>query len=408
MSALAAIGTYLPPWGSEKARLGGLDEDALTMAVEAGLAARSASDVAVTNVVFISRSLPLVIGGNSAVLLAGLGLANDTEVIEQVGGAPAVLDALATAGPGTMVLAADLDEGAGAGAALIGPGPGATVTSRGRVHRSLPVRAQSLDGVLHEDDDPRLVRERGTRASFQGLALDAVPFVVAGLSPRETAAFSGPNPPVLPATGAFSAIFALAAAAESGAEQLIVAVEQATASAAALGAGTTPVVRVEPEPHSPEKRRTHPGPDIKIAFTAYDRAFDSKVAWEAGECPSCGTLALPPRHRCLECGEEGTSVLVALPRTAFVYTQTTIHIPVPGLSTPYSLAVIELDGVGVRSLATVTDSEPDTAGIGSTGRMVLRRVATRSGVPDYGYAFSPDGIVHRPAYVEATISGGTR
>ena len=43
MSSIASVGTYLPPWGSDKARVPGLDEDALTMAVEAGLAARSAA-----------------------------------------------------------------------------------------------------------------------------------------------------------------------------------------------------------------------------------------------------------------------------------------------------------------------------------------------------------------------------
>ena len=30
-----------------------------------------------------------------------------------------------------------------------------------------------------------------------------------------------------------------------------------------------------------------------------------------------------------------------------------------------------------------------SAEIGDTGRMVLRRVAVRTGVPDYGYAFLP-------------------
>ena len=40
MSSITSIGTYLPPWGSEKACVAGLDEDALALAVEVGLAAR--------------------------------------------------------------------------------------------------------------------------------------------------------------------------------------------------------------------------------------------------------------------------------------------------------------------------------------------------------------------------------
>ncbi|HEY6491658.1 MAG TPA: hypothetical protein VIZ43_00150, partial [Trebonia sp.] len=51
--------------------------------------------------------------------------------------------------------------------------------------------------------------------------------------------------------------------------------------------------------------------------------------------------------------------------------------------------IVELDDVGVRVLARVTGAVPGTVGIGDRGRMVLRLVAVRSGVPDYGYAFCP-------------------
>jgi uncharacterized OB-fold protein len=82
--------------------------------------------------------------------------------------------------------------------------------------------------------------------------------------------------------------------------------------------------------------------------------------------------------------------LVPLPRTGTVYTGVTVRIPVPGLPTPYSLVIVDLDGVSLRVLARVTGAEPGTARIGDRGRMVLRRVAVRSGVPDYGYAFCPE------------------
>jgi uncharacterized protein len=38
----------------------------------------------------------------------------------------------------------------------------------------------------------------------------------------------------------------------------------------------------------------------------------------------------------------------------------------------------------------VTGAEPGTVAIGDRGRLALRRVAMRSGVPDYGYAFEPE------------------
>ncbi len=44
----------------------------------------------------------------------------------------------------------------------------------------------------------------------------------------------------------------------------------------------------------------------------------------------------------------------------------------------------------MRALVRVTGVDAGTVDIGDRGRLVLRRVAVRSGVPDYGYAFEPD------------------
>jgi uncharacterized OB-fold protein len=153
--------------------------------------------------------------------------------------------------------------------------------------------------------------------------------------------------------------------------------------------GSVAVTRVEPVAQDVPKQRVTPGPGIRISLPAYERAFEAKVRLEAGRCPHCGTLALPPRHRCLGCGAEGDAALTELPRDATVYTTTTIHTPVPGLATPYTIVIVELGETGVRLLAQVTGTPPGNVGIGDRGEMVLRLVAERSGIPDYGYAFSP-------------------
>ena len=54
--------------------------------------------------------------------------------------------------------------------------------------------------------------------------------------------------------------------------------------------------------------------------------------------------------------------LVPLPRTGTVYTEMTVHMPVPGLRTPYSLVIVELDDVEVRALVKVTGAEPGSVG----------------------------------------------
>ncbi|MCW2829403.1 MAG: hypothetical protein JWP31_95 [Aeromicrobium sp.] len=386
MSTITALGTYLPPWGKEAVRSAGPDEDAVTLAVAAGRAALTDAADAVSTVVVVSRDLPLIEGGNSAPLLAGLGLDDDVRVIEQIGGAPAALDAVSSAAPGTLVIGADLQP-AGAAAALVGA-DGADVSLVARVVRSLPVVSRGGDGVRRNYEDPRLESVAGGSAAVAALDLPQLPVVVAGVSAKIAAGHADGKPPALPTTGASSALFALAALQQVGDGGTVVGIEQASATAVTVT--SVPVVhRDEPAAQAVPKRTFTPGPDIAISLAAYERAFESKVRWEAGRCDACGTLALPPRLRCIECGSEAGWSYTPLPRTGEVYTTVTIHIPVPGLPTPYSLAIVELDEVGVRALVKVTDVEAGTTAIGDRGNLVLRRVAVRSGVPDYGYALQP-------------------
>ena len=65
MPYVASIGTYLPCWGALQHRVAGDDEDAITLAVEAGRAALIASG-AVERVVLVSRDLPLLESSNAA------------------------------------------------------------------------------------------------------------------------------------------------------------------------------------------------------------------------------------------------------------------------------------------------------------------------------------------------------
>jgi uncharacterized protein len=388
---ISRIGTYLPVWSGRGGRQAGPDEDTITMAVAAGRAALgAAAPEDVRLVVLVTRDLPLMEGGNAAALLAGLNLSRTCDVIERVGGAPALLDALSAADHGALIIGADQLAPAGAAAAWCGPA-GGDFTPLVRVHRSLPLRARGQDGLVHEDEDPRLQRERGIRTSMEASELPGKPVAVAGLSSRDAALWCEGPPPVVPTLGASALLFALAALADQGAGGIVAAVDQATMSAGSWQPGTVAIQREEPSPLDPPSRRPVPGPDIKLSFAAYDRAFDAKLRWEAGACPACGTLAFPPRFRCLGCGEEGNSTLVPLPRTGTVYTATSIHVPVPGLSSPYTLAVVQLNGVGVRALAPVTDTVQPNVEIDEPGRMVFRKMATRSGIPDYGYAFAPGG-----------------
>ncbi len=392
MPHVASVGTYLPCWGSATHRVPGDDEDAITLAVEAGRAALRAGG-AVERVVLVSRDLPLLESSNAAVLLAGLGLDPELEVDERLGGAPATVDAVSSARPRTLIVGVDTDP-AGA-AALLTADHGVQVRTAARVARSLPVRTRNATGTVHDYGDPRLLHERGLIASLAAAWLDT-PAAVAGVDHERAADLCIGNPPPLPTTGASSPLFALAGMAEAGTTGPLVAVEQASLSGLTVAGGAAQVHRREPTARPMPEGTFIPGAEIPISLAAYERAFEAKVRWEAGKFADSEELDFPPRYRV---GADGTLAtqyeLVPLPRTATVYTEVTVQMPVPGLKTPYSLVIVELDDVDVRALVKVTGAQPGTVDIGDRGRLALRRVAVRSGVPDYGYAFEPDESVGR-------------
>lgn len=389
MPYVASIGTYLPCWGTPLHRVPGDDEDAITMAVEAGRAALIASG-AVERVVLVTRDLPLLDSSNAAVLLAGLGLDPELEVDERLGGAPATLDAVSSARPRTLIIGTDLDP-AGA-AAILTAERGLQVRTAARVARSLPVRTRKATGDVHDYGDPRLLHERGLIASLEAAWLDT-PAAVAGVDHDRASELTVGDPPALPTTGASSSLFALAGMAERETRGPLVAVEQASLSGITVTGGVAELHRREPVARALPEGTFVGGAEIPISLAAYERAFEAKVRWEAGRFADSQELDFPPRYRLADDGALSTGYeLIPLPRTGTVYTETTVHIPVPGLRTPYSLVIVELDGVGVRALVKVTGAEPGSVDIGSRGRLALRRVAVRSGVPDYGYMFEPESV----------------
>ncbi|WP_084259885.1 Zn-ribbon domain-containing OB-fold protein [Mycobacterium avium] len=396
MNRVFSIGTYLPPWTVRDRRVKGPDEDALTMAVAAGRAADP--EARAQRVALVSRDFPLLEGGNGAVLLAALSLPADTPVAEVLGGAPAVLDQICSAGEGTLVIAADdNDLSAGAGAVLTGDG--VTLTPAARQTRSLPLTARGEDGARHAYVDPRLQREVGVRSTLTRLGLTGSPALaaVAGVPLAQIASdFDTSRAVADPSVSAAAIIRLLADAIEAGTQGLVLAVEQSSISAAdlAFGGATPRISRDEFSARELPKMRVADGVGIPISMPAYARAFEPKIRWEAAvfdESPGIDAAPqFPPRLRVNNAGRLATEYrLEPLPRTGTVYTHTTVRIPVPDLPSPYSLAVVQLDGSPVRVLLKVTGIPAGEARIGQPGSVVLRRIAIRAGIPDYGYAFWP-------------------
>jgi uncharacterized OB-fold protein len=185
-------------------------------------------------------------------------------------------------------------------------------------------------------------------------------------------------------------IFALAALSAAAEDVRLVALDAASACAADVGSSAVELLDDEVAA-VPASQRPSITQVVEVPFSmpAYARAFEAKIGLEAAKC-SCGTVSFPPRQLCLECGRSDDTTPIALPRTGEIYTSVKIHVPIPGIAGPYSLAIVALDDSPVRVLAQVADVGAREPAIGERGRLVLRRVAVREGVPDYGYAFQSE------------------
>jgi uncharacterized OB-fold protein len=395
MTHIVSIGTYLPPWTKGKRRVKGPDEDALTMAVAAGRAGDPGASA--RRVVLVTRDFPLLEGGNGAVLLAALSLSADTPVTEVLGGAPATLDQVVSASPGTLVIGSDDNDVVVGAAAVLTGERGSSVNAVAGQTRSLPLLARTDDGSRHAYPDPRLQREVGVRGTLARLGLEGTAAVVAvaGVAAAQLGkGFDTSAAVENPAGSASGVIRVLAGAIEAGTPGLVLAVEQATVGVAELQPSDTSIVRDEVPARDLPETRIAEGFGIPISMPAYARAFEPKIRWEAAifdERPGIDSAPqFPPRVRVDDTGVLADSYrLEPLPRTGTVYTHTTVRIPVPDLPSPYSLAVVQLDDSPVRVLLKVTGVPAGEATIGQPGAVVLRRIATRAGIPDYGYAFWP-------------------
>jgi uncharacterized OB-fold protein len=395
MTHIVSIGTYLPPWTKGKRRVKGPDEDALTMAVAAGRAGDPGASA--RRVVLVTRDFPLLEGGNGAVLLAALSLSADTPVTEVLGGAPATLDQVVSASPGTLVIGSDDNDVVVGAAAVLTGDSGSSVNAVAGQTRSLPLLARTDDGSRHAYPDPRLQREVGVRGTLARLGLEGTAAVVAvaGVAAAQLGkGFDTSAAVENPAGSASGVIRVLAGAIEAGTPGLVLAVEQATVGVAELQPSDTSIVRDEVPARDLPETRIAEGFGIPISMPAYARAFEPKIRWEAAifdERPGIDSAPqFPPRVRVDDTGVLADSYrLEPLPRTGTVYTHTTVRIPVPDLPSPYSLAVVQLDDSPVRVLLKVTGVPAGEATIGQPGAVVLRRIATRAGIPDYGYAFWP-------------------
>jgi uncharacterized OB-fold protein len=379
-----AVSLYRPAWEESGQRVAGPDEDVLTLAVAAARPLAQRHEV--RRVVVLTPNPDVLEGFGTGVLARALGLGDDTPVELRVAGAAAALAALLEASTGSLVVGVDLSpRAAAAGAAWIGDGPGLSLNRAGSVHGSLPMRVRhtgSAEPVVY--GDARVERDLATAPLVERLRGTGQISIV-GTTPSEAKRLGARS--VAPTQGPAGVIHALAALSAVDEDARLVALDAASACAADVRSSVVEVLDEE-VPAVPASQRPSITQAVEVPFSmpAYARAFEAKIGLEGARC-SCGTVSFPPRQLCLECGRSGETTPIPLPRTGEIYTSVKVHVPIPGIAGPYSLAIVALDDSPVRVLAQVADVGAREPAIGERGRLVLRRVAVREGVPDYGYAF---------------------
>lgn len=402
---MRAVGLYQPAWAEAGRRVPGPDEDAITMAAAAGRAALSVSPgAAVARVVVIARDPGYLDGAPLPVLTAALcadpAAAAATPAELRIGAAPAVIDAVSTAAPGTLVIAVETGPDGGAAAVLIGapetgpPGTGgARLDDLAVAGHSLPMRVRATGAAQPSAyADPRAERELGWRPAIAVLAAGTEKPVLTGIPAADARRLGGQDPGEL-AAGAAAPLFALARMAEQGQDGRLIGLDAGLGAAVSVSKASELRVAADarpPLPASGRPRVSGAGTVIPMSMPSYERAVDAKLGLVGARCTVCGTESYPRRTVCLGCGTHDSTGPFALPRRGEVYSVVTVHVPVPGVPTPRGLAVVALTPTTVRVLAHVTDTVPDGCAIGDTGDLVLRLAAVRQGVPDYGYAFRPD------------------
>lgn len=400
MTHISVIGTYQPRWvAASGRRVAGFDEDVTTLAVAAGRALLDGAETAaekIRSVLLVSLEPDYLEGNSREVVRQSLGLGSTVSVEQLIGGGPTTMEALSSAPAGTMVIGVDSAEPAGSGAALVSDGSGTELSFVGRVARSVPIRMRKAGTPeVRVYDDPRMLRQRGWAPVIGELTAGSHPPVAVTGVPSGVSVRLGADPRLsgLDVEQAAAPLFALVKIIGTNQEGRVVAVLEGTGIAVDVRPQDTVVVSNREGPlRAPATWDPQIPGELPIAMPAYERAFSAKVGMIASLCTHCGALDYPPRSRCLSCGQMEEFDPYPLPRHGEIVSVVTVHTSVPGKPGPYSLAIVSLEDVDLRVLAHVTDAVPGQTRIADRGHLVLRRVAERAGVPDYGYAFQPQEV----------------
>lgn len=349
------------------------DEDALTMAVEAGRAGLAGHDASeVTAIELASTSLPFADRSNAGVVREALDLGNPTRVQDTAGSLRAASTALerllSTPDNGAALLVAsdcvdarpasgqEMSFGHGAAAVLIGPGePIARMIGSARLHQDFVDHYRASTERFEYALEPRWTRDAGYRdqviavldealSSSRTSAADVTRLAISapgglsravGKSLAKTLTTSDSASALeskVGFCGAAQPLLALVDALESSSagdtvvlvslgQGVDVLVFQVTRPTEAKSLADAVAVSADEDNYTrylalrgilPLETGIRAERDNRTSQSAFWRKHEAITAFKGGRCSACGTLQFPPSKICVNCGKEGTQALERL------------------------------------------------------------------------------------------------
>jgi 3-hydroxy-3-methylglutaryl CoA synthase len=463
VAGVAAWATAIPTWRLDRALLGrawdspaaagersvaGADQDSLTLAADAALAAVRDPE-AIEAIFFATTTAPYAEKHAAATIAAVLGRA-EVRTLDVTGtlraGTAALRAALDAVRLGSvraaLVVAADVrpaepasvsEQRFGDGAAAVvvtADGAAAEVVGEASVADDAPGRWRRARDAHVRSFDARFEAEHGYAEPMERTCGDALK--AAGVPPDAVSWFAAhaPDPrayagvarriglgamsdPLLAGAGDLGAAHALAS--------LAAALDQARPGdhvlLAAAGEGADAVVLTA----SPELEQARAGRDTvarqlsnRRTLPSYERylRFRRLVPVEERDvpastirswrdraqalglrgvrCTACGTVQFPANRACVACGALDRMETLALGRHGRVFTFTLDHL-IAGeyLETPIPRAVVDLDGGG-RLFLEVTDCEPSEVRVGMPVELTFRLMHEGAGFKSYYWKARPE------------------
>jgi len=463
MVGLVSVGAYVPryrltgallreAWGGagdgERA-LANYDEDSLTMACEAALAALTGRDVSRVGACFLaSTSAPYAEKSTATLLASVCDLAPDAITADLGGslrcGTTALRLALDSVRAGSvaeaLVAAADVRTvppgtelegllGDGAAAALVGADgvvasfEGAHTVSReftdvwrnqgGRYLNVLPdmpfVKAHGLDRHLPEAIDGLLAKTGRKKSDITRLVLGAPDARLHAALVRQLGfAAAVPKEPLIAKvgnTGSAAGLLGLAEALENarrqdqilvvsygdGAEALLFQVTDAITGSRPAWPLRAQLARGQPLAHYGKflRFRRHVETEVIRAFTsvpAMVREERQNFRLYGQKCTDCGAVSYPRRHLCWQCSSSRLAEH-KLSRRGRVFTFTRDFL-VPTPDPPTVVVSSDLEGGG-RFFAQLTDADPATVTVDMPVELTFRRIHEGEDLVNYFWKFRP-------------------